>query len=51
MVSGVSGVASPVTPETIISQPVLDEGGEDSAILVEPVVVDVEDPEEGKSTS
>ena len=44
-------VASPVTPETIISQPVLDEGGEDSAILVEPVVVDVEDPEEGKSTS
>ena len=30
--------------ETILTQPVLDEGGEDSAILVEPVVVDVEDP-------
>jgi len=44
-------VASSVTPETIISQPVLDEGGEESAILVEPVVVDVEDSEEGKSTS
>ncbi|MEN8007160.1 MAG: hypothetical protein ABFS42_09095 [Candidatus Krumholzibacteriota bacterium] len=33
-----------VTPEPILSQPVLDEGGEESAILVEPVVVDVEDP-------
>ncbi|MCK9995999.1 MAG: hypothetical protein KAH56_06945 [Candidatus Krumholzibacteria bacterium] len=30
--------------ETILTQPVLDEGGEDSAILVEPVVVDVEEP-------
>lgn len=39
---------TPVAPETIISQPVLDEGAEESAILVEPVVVDVEDPDEGK---
>ncbi len=30
--------------ETILTQPVLDEGAEDSAILVEPVVVDVEEP-------
>jgi hypothetical protein len=30
--------------ETILTQPVLDEGAEDSAILVEPVVVDVEAP-------
>ena len=42
---------APETPETIISQPVLDEGGEESAILVEPVVVDVEDQEEGKSST
>ena len=33
----------PENPEVIISQPVLDEGGEESAILVEPVVVDVEE--------
>ncbi len=39
---------TPEAPETIISQPVLDEGAEESAILVEPVVVDVEDPDEGK---
>jgi hypothetical protein len=32
-----------VTAETILNQPVLDEGGEDSAILVEPVVVDPEE--------
>lgn len=38
-----TAAASNVT-ETVITQPVLDEGGEDSAILVEPVVVDVEDP-------
>ena len=37
------------SPETIISQPVLDEGGEDSAILVEPVVVDVEETPEDDS--
>lgn len=30
--------------ETVLTQPVLDEGAEDSAILVEPVVVDVEEP-------
>ena len=30
---------------TVLTQPVLDEGGEESAILVEPVVVDVEDTE------
>jgi len=33
--------------ETVITQPVLDEGGEESAILVEPVVVDVEEPAVG----
>jgi len=31
------------TTEAILNQPVLEEGGEESAILVEPVVVDVED--------
>ena len=31
--------------ETIINQPILDEGSEESAILVEPVVVDVEETE------
>ena len=30
--------------ETVLTQRVLDEGAEDSAILVEPVVVDVEEP-------
>ena len=32
--------------ETVLKQPILDAGSEDSAILVEPVVVDVEDVEE-----
>lgn len=49
--SSAAGPETPETPETIISQPVLDEGGEESAILVEPVVVDVEEPEEGKSST
>lgn len=38
-------------PETIINQPVLDEGGEESAILVEPVVVDVEESAEDKTST
>ena len=42
---------APKTPETILSQPVLDEGGEESAILVEPLVVDVEESTEGKSAT
>ena len=39
-----SAAASANVSETILTQPVLDEGAEDSAILVEPVVVDVEEP-------
>jgi hypothetical protein len=39
------------TADTIITQPVLDEGGEDSAILVEPVVVDVEDVPAGEAVA
>jgi len=35
-------VAPENVAETVLTQPVLDEGGEESAILVEPVVVDVE---------
>ena len=35
--------AAPDVSETIITQPILNEGGEESAILVQPVVVDVED--------
>jgi len=33
--------------ETVLTQPVLDEGGEESAILVEPVVVDVDESTAG----
>jgi hypothetical protein len=33
--------------ETVLTQPVLDEGGEESAILVEPVVVDVDESAAG----
>ncbi len=35
--------------ETVLTQPVLDEGGEESAILVEPVVVDVEESAAGET--
>jgi len=35
--------ASETAAATVLTQPVLDEGGEESAILVEPVVVDVEE--------
>jgi len=35
--------SAPEAPEVILSQPILDKGSEDSAILVEPVVVDVEE--------
>ena len=36
--------AAGTVSETVITQPVLDEGGEESAILVEPAVVEMDDP-------
>ena len=39
--------AAGTVSETVITQPVLDEGGEESAILVEPAVVEVDEPTDG----
>jgi hypothetical protein len=42
--TGQGAESAPVT-ETVLKQPILDAGSEESAILVEPVVVDVEESE------
>ena len=39
--------AAGTVSETVITQPVLDEGGEESAILVEPAAVEVDEPSAG----
>ena len=43
--------AAGTVSETVITQPVLDEGGEESAILVEPASVEVDEPSAGDVAS
>ena len=43
--------AAGTVSETVITQPVLDEGGEESAILVEPAQEEVDEPTAGDAAS